>query len=209
MKKLMILLFLALTLKAHAQTIEEAIQTTLSQFNPGDRTAMMAAVNRFDLIAKKWNTDWVSHYYAAYAKTIAGATETDMTKKAQFFNEAEKSLEAAKETGAAENDEVYALLAMISSNRIGLDPEAWQKHMEVYNTNLSKAKQLRKENPRIYYIEGISKFYTPEAYGGGKKNALIYFEKAEEYFKKETKNDIRKPYWGQEHNETMLKGCRE
>jgi hypothetical protein len=81
--------------------------------------------------------------------------------------------------------------------------------MEVYNANLSKAKQLRKENPRIYYIEGISKFYTPEAYGGGKKNALVYFEKAEEYFKKETKNDIRKPYWGQEHNETMLKGCRE
>ena len=209
MKKLMFLLFLSLTSIAHAQTIEEAIQTTLRQFNPGDRTATMAAVNRFDLIAKKWNTDWVSHYYAAYAKTIAGATETDVAKKAQFFNEAEKSLEAAKENGAAENDEVFALLAMISSNRIGLEPEAWQKHMEVYSTNLRKAKQLRKENPRIYYIEGMSKFYTPEAYGGGKAAALIYFEKANEYFKTETNTDIRKPTWGKKQNEEMLKKCSE
>jgi len=209
MKKLMILLFLALTTMAYSQTIEEAIQTTLRQFNPGDRTATMAAVNRFDLIAKKWNTDWVSHYYAAYAKTIAGATETDVAKKAQFFNEAEKSLEAAKENGAAENDEVFALLAMISSNRIGLEPEAWQKHMESYNANLRKAKQLRKENPRIYYIEGMSKFYTPEAYGGGKAAALIYFEKANEYFKTETNTDIRKPTWGKKQNEEMLKKCSE
>lgn len=209
MKKLMILLFLVLTSMAHAQTIEEAIQTTLSQFNPGDRTAMMAAVNRFDLIAKKWNTDWIAHYYAAYSKTIAGAIEVDATKKAQLFNEAEKNLEAAKASGAGENDEVYALLAMISSNRIGLNPEAWQKHMEVYNANLSKAKQLRKENPRIYYIEGMSKYYTPEAYGGGKKNALIYFEKAEEYFRKESKSDVRKPYWGQDHNAHMIKECNQ
>jgi hypothetical protein len=209
MKKLFILLFLALTSVAYSQTIEESIQSTLSQFNPGNRTAMMAAVNRFDLIAKKWNNDWVSHYYAAYSKTIAGATESDAAKKAQFFNEAEKSLEAAKANGASENDEVYALLAMISSNRIGLDPEAWQKHMEVYSTNLRKAKQLRKENPRIYYIEGMSKFYTPETYGGGKKNALIYFEKAEEYFKNESKSDVRKPYWGQEHNAEMIQECNE
>lgn len=209
MKKLMIVLFLVFTSMAHAQTIEEAIQTTLSQFNPGDRAAMMAAVNRFDLIAKKWNTDWIAHYYAAYSKTIAGATEADAVKKAQFFNEAEKSLDAAKASGASENDEVYALLAMISSNRIGLNPEAWQKHMEVYNANLRKAKQLRKENPRIYYIEGMSKYYTPEAYGGGKKNALIYFEKAEEYFKYESKSDVRKPYWGQEHNAQMIKECNQ
>lgn len=208
MKKLAILVLITTSIAAQSQTVEEAIQTTLGQFNPGDRTAMMSAVNRFDLIAKKWSTDWITHYYAGYAKTIAGATESDNTKKAQLFDEAEKSLEAAKVSGAAENDEVYTLLAMIASNRIGLDPEAWQKHMETYHANLRKAKQLRKDNPRTYYVEGMSKFYTPEAYGGGKENALIYFEKAEEYFKSESTNNIRKPYWGREHNTEMIKECQ-
>ncbi|MBY0434822.1 MAG: hypothetical protein K2U26_12000 [Cyclobacteriaceae bacterium] len=210
MKKLITLLFITSTLVAKSQTVEEAIKTTLTQWETAaDQTARMAAVNRFGLIANKWSTEWVAHYYAGYIKTITGAIEADKVKKSQFFNEAEKSLEAAKANGASENDEVYVLLAMISSNRIGLDPEAWQKHMEVYSTNLRKAKQLRKENPRIYYIEGMSKYYTPEAYGGGKKNALIYFEKAEEYFKNETNTDIRKPYWGREQNSKMLEQCNQ
>jgi hypothetical protein len=98
---------------------------------------------------------------------------------------------------------------MIASMKIGIYPDQWQKYMEIFSSNLQKAKSLRAENPRIYYIEGMSKFYTPETFGGGKKNALSYFQKASEYFNSENESDIRKPFWGKQQNEEMLKKCTE
>jgi hypothetical protein len=193
---------------AKAQTAEEALKSTLAQFNSAaDFNGMIASSNRFALIANKWSTDWATHYYAAYAKSIIGAMEKDKSKKIIYFDEAEKHLEAAKTNLKTENDEVCVLTAMIASMKIGVYPDQWQKYMEIFSTNLQKAKALRAENPRIYYVEGTSKFYTPEAYGGGKKSALPYFQKAAEYFNVETDADVRKPSWGKKQNEEFMKKC--
>lgn len=212
MKKSIISIFLfsCSILFVNAQTVEEALKTTLTQFHTAaDQNGMIASSNRFVLIANKWNTDWVTHYYAAYAKTIIGAMEKDNTKKIIYFEEAEKHLESAKTHLKSENDEVCVLTAMIASMKIGVYPDQWQKYMEIFSSNLQKAKSLRAENPRIYYVEGTSKFYTPEAYGGGKKSALPYFQKAAEYFNTENELDIRKPFWGKRQNEELVKKCTE
>jgi hypothetical protein len=205
-----IFLFTCSVLFVNAQTVEEALKTTLTQFHSAaDQNGMIASSNRFVLIANKWNTDWATHYYAAYAKSIIGAMEKDNTKKIAYFDEAEKHLETAKTNLKSENDEVCVLTAMIASMKIGVYPDQWQKYMEIFSSNLQKAKALRAENPRIYYVEGTSKFYTPEAYGGGKKIALPYFQKAAEYFNAESELDIRKPFWGKRQNEELVKKCME
>jgi hypothetical protein len=46
-------------------------------------------------------------------------------------------------------------------------------------------------------------------FGGGAKNALPDFEKAETLFKNESKDDIYKPYWGEVQNQQMLDKCRK
>jgi hypothetical protein len=205
-----IFLFTCSVLFVNAQTVEEALKTTLTQFHSAvDQNGMIASSNRFVLIANKWNTDWTTHYYAAYAKSIIGAVEKDNAKKIAYFDEAEKHLETAKTNLKSENDEVCVLTAMIASMKIGVYPDQWQKYMEIFSSNLQKAKALRAENPRIYYVEGTSKFYTPEAYGGGKKSALPYFQKAAEYFNAENELDIRKPFWGKRQNEELVKKCME
>jgi hypothetical protein len=205
-----IFLFTCSVLFANAQTVEEALKTNLTQFHSAaDQNGMIASSNRFALIANKWSSDWATHYYAAYAKSIIGAMEKDNTKKIAYFDEAEKHLEAAKSNLKTENDEVYVLTAMLASMRIGIFPDQWQKYVEIFSTNIQKAKALRAENPRIYYLEGTSKFYTPEAYGGGKKSALPYFQKAAEYFNVETDADIRKPSWGKRQNEDLMKKSEE
>jgi ketosteroid isomerase-like protein len=209
MKKLIVIFFVFATGMMNAQSVEEAIQTTLSQLKVSDPAGMAATTNRFALIANKWNTEWVAHYYAAYSKALLGIIEEDKTKKVLLFDEAERSLEAAKSNGASENDEVYVLLAMMASMKIGIYPDQWAKYGEQFADNIKKAKQLRKENPRIYYLEGMSKFYTPEAYGGGKESARPYFEKAAEYFTPQSTSDIRKPDWGKRQNDEMLKKCSE
>ncbi len=194
----------------NAQTVEEALKSTLLQFqSASDQEGRIASSNRFILIAKKWSNDWATHYYAGYANAIIGALERGIAKKTIYLDEAEKHLEAAKSNSTIENDEVFALTAMVASMKIGVYPDQWQKYGELFAENIKRAKQIRKENPRIYYIEGTYKFYTPEAYGGGKGAALIYFEKANEYFKLEANADIRKPSWGKKQNEEMLKKCSE
>ncbi len=193
-----------------SQTLNEALKATYDQFSDAhDQIAMIAASNRFVLIANKWSKEWIAHYYAAYAQSIIGAIEQDNKRKASLFDEAEKSLSQAATLGGSNSDDVYALKAMIASMRIDIEPDQWQKYMEIFSINLKKAKDMRKKNPRLYYIEGMSKFYTPEAYGGGKQAALPYFEKAKEYFDVEKTDDIRKPFWGKKQNEEMIKKCSE
>ncbi len=209
MRKYLTAFLVTASLLSNAQTVDEALQTTLTQFySATDPLAKSVAINRFQLIANKWSTDWATHYYAAYAKTLMGANETEVSKKIAYFDEAEKHVTSAKKL-SPENDDIYVLTAMIASMRIGIFPDQWQKYSDVFALNMKKAKEIRKENPRIYYLEGMSKFYTPEAYGGGKKSALPYFQKAVEYFALESDDDIRKPSWGKKQNEEMIKKCEE
>jgi hypothetical protein len=209
MKKLKFIWLICLSTVAFSQTMEEAIKSNLTQFESApDAATVLACANRFTLIASKWNTEWVAHYYAALSKAVLATMEKDNTKKIQMFDEVEKYLETAKATGAKENDEVYVLTAMVASMRIGIYPDQWQKYGEVFSENIKKAKKIRETNPRIYYLEGMSKFYTPEAYGGGKQNALGYFKKAQQLFQLETDVDIRKPSWGKKQNNEYLEKCR-
>jgi hypothetical protein len=46
-------------------------------------------------------------------------------------------------------------------------------------------------------------------FGGGAKNALTFFEKANELYKNESSNDILKPYWGKKQNSDMLVQCKK
>jgi hypothetical protein len=81
------------------------------------------------------------------------------------------------------------------------------KYGQIFSSNLEKAKEVNPENPRMYYLQGTSKLFTPKAYGGGKKVALPYFEKAKTLFEKESNDDITKPNWGKKHNEGFLAEC--
>jgi hypothetical protein len=92
---------------------------------------------------------------------------------------------------------------------MAVDPmNRWQKYGQIFSQNLESAKELNPNNPRMYYLQGTSKYFTPKAYGGGKKIAQPYFEKAEALFAKEAGGDIAKPYWGKMQNSYFLEQCK-
>jgi hypothetical protein len=69
-------------------------------------------------------------------------------------------------------------------------------YAEDISQNIEKAKSLDPTNPRPYLLEAQNKFYTPEAYGGGKDVAKELFDKAKQLsdnFKPAT--DLS-PTWG-------------
>lgn len=210
MKKLLFALLLVTGTTAFAQkNASEAVMKYLPAFdttwsNPQAKTDL---ANKFDLIAKKWPDSWVANYYAAYGKVqLSYMTEGDGKKADALLDEADAYVDAAAKGVGKEWDEIYVLRAQIANARMGVDPQnRWQKYGKVFETNLDKAKALNPENPRIYLLRGISKFYTPKMFGGGKKVAMPYFEKATALFAKEGKTDPEKPFWGAQTNDYFIK----
>lgn len=192
-----------------AQTMEEALQKTLMTFDTTrDMTLKQAQANRLGLIAKKWNDQWVTHYYNAYGKTMMAYMEQDPAKKDAYLDDADNAIEEAKSLLGKEDDEIYVMQAMIASARIGADPRnRWKEYGKRFDDNLREAKELNEENPRIYYLKGTSTFYRPKAFGGGAKKALPYFEKAKSLFEKESDTDVKDPYWGKYANNYFIAQC--
>jgi hypothetical protein len=203
-------LFLALSLSMKAQTLEESLSKTLMQMDSVQNISSMMNVSaQFDMIASKWENEWSSNYYAAYAKVIASFIVQDNKKKDLFLDEADKYLGKAKAIDS-KNDETWVLAALITNARISVDGQnRGMQYGGAFNEDIAKAEKINPGNPRIYYLKGTSIFYTPEMYGGGKAKARPYFEKAKDLFAKESKSSVLKPVWGEKQNLDYLKQCEE
>ncbi|MDI6850401.1 MAG: hypothetical protein QMD82_00460 [bacterium] len=80
---------------------------------------------------------------------------------------------------------IYGMKAIKNLTRLAY----WGKKS---NEAFRKAKLLDPQNPRAYYLEGISLFFRPKALGGGVDKAQKNFKKALEFYLKE-KNPLS---WG-------------
>jgi len=169
----------------------------------------VAATNHLGLIAKKYPEQWAANYYACYSLTVLSYIEKDAKKKDAYLDDAEVYLNIAFSDYKSENDELYVLKAMFANARLAVQPAArYKKYGDLFNENIEKAKSLQPDNPRIYYLKGNSLYYTPKMFGGGAKNALPLFEKAESLYENESNDDIYKPYWGEKQNEDMVLKCK-
>jgi len=211
MKKIILMGAMALTvISAQAQDFKTVLQNTFLAFDTTqDFATKVQQSNKLELIAKKWDNEWAAHYYLAFSKAVLSYLEKDATKRDAYLDVADKEKEDAVSLLKKETDETYVLAAMIANARMAVDPmNRWQKYGALFSSNLESAKDLNPDNPRMYYLQGISKFYTPKTYGGGKKIAQPYFEKAEGLFAKEKGNDITMPYWGKDKNSYFLMQCK-
>jgi hypothetical protein len=216
MKKIILMGAMALgAVSTQAQDFKAVLDKTFTAFDTTwDQNAKVEQGNKLSLIAKKWDNEWVAHYYAAYSKVALTYQEKDNAKKDAYLDEADKEREDAVSILKKENDETYVLGAMIANSRMGVDPmNRWQKYGPIFSGDLESAKDINPDNPRMYLEQGIAKFYTPKAYGGGKKAAMPYFEKADVLFTKEAgtpaANDITMPHWGKRTNSYFINLCKQ
>lgn len=212
MKKMILLGAIVLSaITTQAQDFKTVLEKTFIAFDTTwDQAVKVEQANKLSLIAKKWDNEWSAHYYVAYSKVVLTYQEKDAVKRDAMLDEADKEREDAVTILKKENDETYVLAAMIANSRMGVDPmQRWQKYGPIYKENISNAKELNPNNPRMYYIEGTTKFFTPKGFGGGKKAAMPYFEKADDLFSKETTTDITTPHWGKKSNDYFIGLCKK
>jgi hypothetical protein len=212
MKKILLIGAMTMAVLAvKAQDYKPVLQKTFETFvTATEQDAKVEQSNKLSLIAKKWDGEWATHYYAALSKTMLSYTEKNADKRDAYLDEAEKERDAAVSLLKKENDETYVLAAMIANARMVIDgANRWQKYGKIFSENLENAKEINPDNPRMYYLQGTNKYYTPKAYGGGKKAAMPYFEKAQALFAKEKDDDITKPSWGKRITEYYLGECKK
>lgn len=160
----------------------------------------------FERIANAEKTQWLPWYYAALSNIQTGW----MDEKSDKDKLAEKSIELivkAEQLGG-DKSELYCLRNMVASQQMMVDPMTrWQTYGAEASKNLENAKKENPDNPRAYFLEAQSKFNTPEAFGGGKKAAKPFFEKAVELYKKEKPASELHPVWGADEATRLLEEC--
>ena len=139
--------------------------------------------NNFTRIGDAEKTQWLPYYYAAYCTATQALIEKDNSKKDAIADKANDLITKAETILGKDNSETGVIKSMIETAHMTVDPQSrYMTYGPMISENIEKAKTLDPANPRPVLLEAQNKFYTPEAFGGGKDAAKELFEKAKQLF---------------------------
>jgi uncharacterized protein (DUF4415 family) len=173
------------------------------------QTELMPFANKMERIAAAEAEEWLPNYWLAYCFAHDNFRKQDSAEKDQLLELAEKAIEKAEELSEEHNAEIAIMKAQIASARMSVDPmNRYQEYGEKFQKAIQDAIRFDAGNPRIYYLQGTSAFYTPENFGGGKAIAKPLFEKALEKFNNFELESAIYPNWGSYETEYFLTQCK-
>jgi hypothetical protein len=210
MKKTLVLIALPLLIgfasRAQSDKYVATMQKNLSLFDSTktiDQYQSLAAT--FDRIGDAEKTQWLPFYYAALAQTLAGWNPDLKDKDA---NSRKINAYLAKAEALEKNSETYVIENMSATQQMLVDPQnRWMTNGKDASEALQKGLAMDPNNPRLYYLQGMSMFNTPAQFGGGKDKAKPLFEKSVALFKVAQPKPLY-PNWGQKEAENMLVQCQ-
>ncbi len=207
MKQILLSLALLFSIAAFSQgdKYTAAMQKNLSILDSANSAASLNTVSAaFERIGDAEKTQWLPYYWAALAKVRIGWVDNSANKD-QLANETKTLIE--KGEAINRNAEFYALRDMAAVQQMMVNPqERWQTYGTEASEALQKGMQMDPNNPRLYYLQGMSMFNTPEQFGGGKAKAKPIFQKAVDLFASAEQQPLY-PGWGAEQAKQMLAQC--
>ena len=208
MKHFLFSIAMLVSVAAMSQTDKytDAMQKNLAIMDSAKTTADFNAVSAsFERIGDAEKTQWLPYYWAALAK--AHIQRADNTADKDKLAEEIKAL-CAKGEAINDNSEFCTIRDMAAVQQMQVNPqERYQTYGVEAATALQKGMQMDPKNPRLYYLQAMSIFYTPTQYGGGKDKAKIIFQKAADLYKTEEKKPLY-PTWGAQQTDAMLAQCQ-
>jgi hypothetical protein len=210
MKKV-ILLFafgvLSTAIFSQSDKFQKGMQTNIALLDSAKTAADLTTVAaNFERIGDAEKTQWLPYYYAGLALTRVGWVDQkiDKDKNAEQIKALCNKAEAIDK-----NAEIFSIRNMAATQQMLVNPqERWQTYGQEASAVLQQGMQLDPNNPRLYYLQGMTLFNTPEQFGGGKEKAKPVFEKSLALFKAfKPKSDLY-PTWGQKITEQMLEQCK-
>src|SRR6476620_1460178 len=165
MKTIIAAIALLATVSVNAQSdkYEDAMKKNLSMFDSAKTTLDYQNLSSgYERIGDAEKTQWLPYYYAGLALTTAGWSDANLDKDANA--EKVKSLcdkAEALTTDNGDKSEILSLRNMAATQQMMVDPQTrWQNYGAEAGTDLQKAMELNPNNPRLYYLQGMSLFNT-------------------------------------------------
>ncbi len=155
--------------------------------------------NSFERIANAEKTQWLPFYYAALCNINIANMYFQLQQPDKIdpiMDKAEPMLIKAEEL-EKNNVELMCLKKMFNSGKMMADPmNRFMTYGTAASQALDAAKTMNPENPRVYLLEGIDKFYTPEQWGGSKTEGKKLFTEAIKKFEAFKPASSIHPSWG-------------
>ena len=125
------------------------------------------AANTFERIAMNEKGEWLPWYYAAYSYILISMNVENSNLRDQYLDKAQKYIDTGLER-APEESELYALQGFLIPSRIMADPMTRGPELvgKLYAV-LDEAEKLNPENPRPYFLKGMTLLNMPPEFGGG------------------------------------------
>jgi hypothetical protein len=214
MKKYILFLLAAVSIQvaalAQSDKYTAAMEKNLNMFDSA-KTAedYTKLANTFERIGDAEKTQWIPYYYAGLALSSSGwmIPNADKDANAARINAFCDKAEAIATTDA-DKAEILAVRNMSATQQMMVDPQSrWMSFGQTAGQALDKGLKLDPNNPRLYYLRGMSLFGTPEQFGGGKDKAKPVFEKAAELYKQQKPAKLY-PKWGEKQTTEMIEQCK-
>jgi hypothetical protein len=209
MHKMILALALLVTLETSAQQDDKYTQVMQKNITLLDSAksidALQSLAGTFDRIGDAEKTKWLPYYYAALAQTWVGWNPECKDKDA---NSAKINAFLSKAEAIEKNSELYVVENMSATQQMLMDPQTrWQTNGKDANIALQKGIQADPNNPRLYYLQGMSLLGTPPQFGGGKDKAKPLFEKSLALYQTMKPQPLY-PNWGKKQAEDGLAQCK-
>lgn len=212
MKKfiLSVLILTATFAQAQSDKYASVMKANLTKFDSAKTTQNLEGMAAsFTRIGDAEKTQWLPYYWAGMALSNIGWMDEKVDKDVLGGRIIALSDKAdALTTDNADKAEILALRNMAATQQMLVDPQnRYMSYGQQAASYLQKGMSLNASNPRLYYLQGMSVFNTPEQFGGGKEKAKPLFEKAVSLYKAEHAKPLY-PYWGDKQSTDMLAQCQ-
>lgn len=205
-----LLLATAVSTFAQSDKYQKTMQQRIGEIDAAlQENKMPALANSFERIAEAEKTQWLPYYYAAYAQVMSALMEQDKTKVDGMADKANELLKKAETLAGGANSEINVVYSLIATAHLMVDPASrYMQYGQQSTTYLDKAKQQDPTNPRPVFLEGQSKLFTPEEFGGGKTVAAPLFEQSLKLFEQFKPASELHPTWGKASATYFLAQCK-
>lgn len=175
-----------------------------SAYNAWDEKLFTATCDRFRNMERRFPRNHLPPYWRSVVQfhlvsyTLFGLPEHYNRKAAKkYIDKALASLDAALNIRPGDGESL-ALLGTLTGMKIFLNPLQAPLLGPKVTFAIKEAIAADSTNPRVFYLVGVSYYFTPALLGGGADKGLRYLQQAEKLYAKEAarQSNPREPRWG-------------
>jgi tetratricopeptide (TPR) repeat protein len=198
-----IMLFMLSSNMLYADDFSDAmikIKKKLKENTDNSEQGLLKIRGDFERILQLKKNQWLVNYYMGMVDMLISYQMAEKKDNDAVKKYTESSIDMLNKVSDLKDDfaEAYILKYAVISNRWMYEPNKMNDIIAAQTEAKNLASKYDPDNPRLYLVEGINTYYTPEMFGGGVDKAQPLLEKSYELYKTYKPVDETYPNWGKD-----------